>query len=293
MNKKVQKQKFIISYDGQALKESHLINVEDLAPSLLALDKIFQISNTLLNGMNNNVHLKVSGQRSGSFEVVLYVAQYLPEVMSFIATHNPEELLNKLFGEFGILNLIKNLSKNDLKKSTINIQNLNVNGNVYNVDTVKIFNKTIKESKKFLKPLQNGIDEIKVLDEENKTLSSINKKEANTFLQYKINEDIKTNTNTFTKYYHIVTITFEEEKGKLKWKLSDNSSDNHSIITTLIEDKEFISKVEGSLLSFSKGDILKCKIREEQKEISSKLYSSYFIEKVLEHKPSLKQMNLF
>ena len=168
---------------------------------------------------------------------------------------------------------------------------MNINGNSYNAKVIKIFNGTIKENKNFLKPLQNGVEEIKILDEKNEILNSINREEAHAFLQYQIEEEVY--TNTFKKYYHIITLNFEEDKGKLKWKLSDNSLTNHSGITALIEDKEFINKVEGSLLSFSKGDILKCQIREEQKEVGGKLHSSYFIEKVLEHKPSLKQMRLF
>ena len=111
-------------------------------------------------------------------------------------------------------------------------------------------------------------------------------------IKYQIEEEVNTTTNKFKKYYHIITLNFEEDKGKLKWKLSDNSLSNHSVITALIEDKEFINKVEGSLLSFSKGDILKCQVREEQKEVGGKLNSAYFIEKILEHKPSSKQMNL-
>ncbi|MDE0518545.1 MAG: hypothetical protein OXH36_03185 [Bdellovibrionales bacterium] len=284
-------QKFIISYDGQVMRESHSMSVEDLAPSLLALDKVFQISNTLLNGINSNAHLKVSGQRSGSFEVVLYLAQYLPEVMSIIETYKSADLFNIIFGKLGLFDLIKSFNKNN-SKLPISIQNLNINGDIYNAEVIKIFNGTIKENKKFLKPLQNRVGEIKALDEKNRILKSINREEAHAFLQYQIEEEVNTTTNTFKKYYHIITLNFEEDKGKLKWKLSDNSLSNHSVITALIEDKEFINKVEGSLLSFSKGDILKCQVREEQKEVGGKLNSSYFIEKVLEHKPSLKQMNL-
>ena len=293
-NKDIQNQKFIISYCGQALEQSHSINVKDLAPALLALNKMLQVSNTLLNGINSDVHLKVSGQKRGSFEVVLYLAQHLPEIMSIIKTYKSADLLNIFFGKFGLLDLIKNLNKNKSDSKipcNITVQNLNINGNVYNAEVIKVFNGTIKEIKKFLKPLQNGVEQIKILDRENKELNSITREEASAFLQYRIGEKINITTNTFTKYYHIITLTFEEEKGKLKWRFSDNSLAPHSVITVLIEDEEFINQVEGSLLSFSKGDILKCKVREEQREIGGKLNSSYFIEKVLEHKPSLKQMS--
>ena len=135
-----------------------------------------------------------------------------------------------------------------------------------------------------MKPLSKGrIEELKIF-ENKKLLTAINKAEIDYFLQQSDEEITNETTNHFTKYYHIITLTFE----KGKWKLSDNNS----TITVSIQDEEFIKKVESSSLSFSKGDILKCKVREKQKEINGNLKSFYFIEKVLEHTPSSKQLNL-
>ena len=277
-------QRFIISYDGQVMKESHSMSVEDLAPALLALDKIFQISNTLLNGHNSNTQLKVVGQRSGSFEVVLGLIQSLPEIMSMVKTSSFKNLIHTLFGATGILVLVKILDKNKIDLKTLNKnQNFNMNGIIIKPTIIQLFdnNNIRKELKEILKPLsKEGIDQLKIF-EDKKLLSSINTEEASSFLYQK--EEIS--TRKFVKSYHIVTLTFK----KGKWKFSDNNS----IINVSIEDKDFVEKVRDSSLSFSKGDILECKVREEQKETNSQLKSTYFIEKVLSHKPSSKQLNLF
>ena len=285
-NTDYQKQKFTISYEGEALK-SHSMSVEDLAPALLALDKIFQISNTLLNGHNSNVHLKVVGQKSGSFEVVLDLFQNLPEIMSIIKTHDSKELLYILFGSAGFFAYLKSLK--NMKKPVKQLnesQDINITGNFHNcVFNFYNNNEIKKESKIFLKPLSKaGIKQLNI-SENKKLLNSINKEDVDYFLQQSDEEVTNETTNNFTKYYHIIALTFE----KGKWKLSDNNS----TITAKIRDEAFIKKVESSRLSFSKGDILKCKVREEQKEINGNLKSSYFIEKVLEHTPfSSKQLKL-
>ena len=282
-NKDIQKQKFAISYDGEAMKKSHSMSVEDLAPALLALDKIFQISNTLLNGHNSNAHLKVVGQRSGSFEIILDLIQNLPEMMKIIETYDSKKLLYALFGASGMFALIKMLGKNKENPKTSN-QSLTLNGIIFKPTIIQLFNneKMKKETKEFLNPLfKTGIEQLKVL-EGKELLCSVNSEEASHFL-HQNDKEIDIVKNIFIKSYHIRSLTFE----KGKWKLSDNSS----TIIVSIEDEAFMQKAENDLLSFSSGDILECKVREEQKKLNGKLKSSYFIEKVLKHKPSAKQMS--
>ena len=271
-------QKFIVSYDGPSMKKSHSINIEDLAPSLLALDKVFQFSNTFLNGPYNKTHLKITGQKKGSFEVILDLVQVLPEIESLIEDYPPSKLLNTIFGMSGLFVLIKNFKKDKIK-------NLNVSQpiiNIYNNSSV-----IKKETKNFLKPLtKEGIEEIRFFDNNKSELSSINKKEAWDFLNQS-NEEVNKSKNIFEKYYYIKALTFE----KGKWKLYDSDT----TITALIEDEEFIQKVEKGFVAFSSGDILKCRVREEQKEVNGKLKSSYFIEEVLHHRSSqaTAQISLF
>ena len=130
-----------------------------------------------------------------------------------------------------MLVLIKNSKNKTLTKTEI--QNLNISNS-----TIKIYNNIPirKELKNFLKPLAKPeIETIKFSDEKKNILSFIHKKNALDFLNQP-NEEINKSTNTFVKYYHIKSLTFD----KGKWKLYDDAS----TITALIEDKRFIQKVE-------------------------------------------------
>ncbi len=281
-------QKFIISYDAQSITDSHSMNVEDLAPALLALDRMFQISNNLLND-NIDTRLKIIGPQKGSVEIVLCLAQILPEIIPLLEVYTPTKLLNLFFKGKGLFDLIKKLSatKTDAKNKPVINQYITNN---YKADVIKICNNSTirKETKCVIKPLLNGEEERKmnILDKSRKILYSINTNDArkiDNFLEQTEQETDK-DTSRYTKYYHIIKLNFEKEK----WQLSDNNS----TITVSIEDKGFMQKVKSSLLHFSKDDTLKCKMREEQKEINGKLKSYYFVEKV-DHKPASKQISMF
>ena len=284
MNKS-QKKKFIISYEEEKTEDLHSMNIEDLAPALISLDKIFQNTNTLLNGHNSsNTCLKIMTTQKGSFEIVLFLTQFLPETLLLLEQYNSKKLLDIVFGEKGLFTLIKELSKNFVNsKSTIN--------NNYSAEVINIFqNSNIKkETKIFINPIKNAKkSKVKVLSENKELIQSINTQEAREmyeFLEQETEKETEKDKIVYEKYYHIIKLNFEKEK----WTLSDSGS----TLTVLIEDSKFLQEVKTSLLRFSKDDILKCRVREEQKEINGKLKSHYFIEEVLEHKPASKQMTLF
>ena len=282
---KSQKKKFIISYEGKEKEDLHSMNVEDLAPALLSLDKIFQNTNTLLNGHNsNNTYLKIITTQEGSFEIVLFLPQFLPETLLLLKQYNSKKLLEIVFGERGLFTLIKELSKSSVKSKPTIINN-------YNADTINIFqNSNIKkETKNFISPVKNQKkSSIKVFSENKDLMHSINEKEAKEmydFLEQETEKETEKDKIVYEKYYHIKKLDFEKEK----WTLSDSGA----TLNVSIEDSKFLQEVKTSLLRFSKDDILKCRVREEQKEINGKLKSYYFIEKVLEHKPAVKQISFW
>ena len=283
-------QKFIISYDGNSLK-SHSMSVSDLAPALLALENLIKETNKILSGKDSEAELKVVAHQKGSFEIILNFIQVLPEAMNLIRELDKpdgKEIINTLFGSGGLFFLIKNWNSiehediDKLDKLGNKNQTCKLNGINYKPTVIQLItNYNIEEnSKKVLAPLKkNGIESL-AFSRERKGLVSIDKKEASFYLNQTRKTENK-DINYFTKKYFIIQPHFKDGK----WKLSDGSSE----ILLTIEDSNFIKQVESSSKSFSKGDILNCKIREEQEELKGKLKSSYFLEKVLEHKPACKQ----
>jgi hypothetical protein len=63
-------QSFSLKYDGEALAE-HTIDVNDLAPALLALSDVIQESNRLANKDGASVSIRVKATDAGSFEVFI------------------------------------------------------------------------------------------------------------------------------------------------------------------------------------------------------------------------------
>jgi hypothetical protein len=77
-----------ISYDGESVRAG-LMDVQELAPALLASGKLLQKANLLMNGENTQIEVKVhSDFRKGSFIVDLHVAQgLLEQAKNFLALH--------------------------------------------------------------------------------------------------------------------------------------------------------------------------------------------------------------
>ena len=72
-----------------------------------------------------------------------------------------------------------------------------------------------------------------------------------------------------------------------KWTVDDGNS-QYSVI---VEDEDYLSKIEKNEVDFSKGDLLKVRIRYIQYLTESGLKKEYFIEEVLEHskaKPNIR-----
>ena len=67
---------FSLIFEGPAVENGE-IDVQDLAPSLMALGELLQAANAELNGERARVAVKLRATRKGSFEVDLSVVQSL------------------------------------------------------------------------------------------------------------------------------------------------------------------------------------------------------------------------
>ena len=65
---------FSLKYDGAAFAE-HTIDINDLAPALLALSDVIQEANSIANKDNSTVAIKVKATDAGSFEIVIHTVQ--------------------------------------------------------------------------------------------------------------------------------------------------------------------------------------------------------------------------
>ena len=87
----------------------------------------------------------------------------------------------------------------------------------------------------------------------------------------------------------IVSLIFKEEN---KWRLRDN--DSGIVISATIVDRDFLARVANNDVSFSRGDILICKVRMRQYLDGSSRKTKHTVEKVIEHRhrPPERQSSL-
>jgi hypothetical protein len=98
----VSKAQFQIAYEGSALRAGAM-DVNELAPSLLAIGDLFQEANRQLNGDNARLSVRVKSDfKKGSFEVALVVDQSLLEQAKSLLIQNnlstAPQILGLLFG---------------------------------------------------------------------------------------------------------------------------------------------------------------------------------------------------
>ena len=85
-------------FDGPAVQRGE-IDIQDLAPALLAMSKLIKVANSTINSRKAKVSVKVRGTSEGSFAVDLILLQSFIE---FATVHRDEiaaanELVNLIF----------------------------------------------------------------------------------------------------------------------------------------------------------------------------------------------------
>jgi len=290
---------FKIAYDGEALRD-HSMDVRDLAPALLSLGKLFDAANLALNGDKATIKLQVKAHSAGSFEVALELFQsWGAQVSHFLAGEfvtsviNLKELVVGIgSGGIGIFWLIKKLRG----KKPDRIEHLN-NGMVslelqgetliVPVALLRLYQDVAVRmaTEEILKPLyHDNIDRFIIKDDDTVT-EEITKADIVYFTLPEIRDEILTE-NIHEAAYSIISLAFKDDN---KWRLHDGNS----TISVQMKDDVFRRKVEENLISFSKGDILKCRVKTIQWRTIDGLKTEYEVLEVIEHMPAAKQMLLF
>jgi hypothetical protein len=287
---------FTITYEGVAL-QTHSMDVRYLSPALLSLSNLFDESNRVLNGDNTNIRLHVKAHEAGSFEILFDLSQsFGAQVSNFLTGNFVTSAINLkeiiLGGSISLIGLIKWLKGKkphkyeDLKNGYCRIE---FEGKIedFPLELMRLYQEISVRTaiKKILEPLEEDGIESFTVSENKKTIQQIKKEDLDYFIVPSI-EDEKINEFEKEAAYSIISLTFKESN---KWRLFDGNS----TINVLIKDAAFLEKVEKSQISFTKGDILICRVKTVQWETLEGLKTEYELLKVLEHKHALRQLGLF
>ncbi|MCW0921395.1 hypothetical protein [Pseudomonas sp. RG1] len=300
------KASFNVLYDGPALANSEM-DVRELAPALLALGSLLEEANSVINDGRAQVAVQVKATfKTGCFgielEVIQSLLQHAHNLFSNESVASAKELLewigliqdnagNAIAGGAGLLWLIKRI-----RGRRINQVVLLDRGRVRVVmddDALVTEEKVLALYRQFrvrqalenvLKPLEaDGIDTFAVTNlKQTDRFIEISKAER-PYFKTPEPESETLSEDEFDVNLQIVSISFQEGN---KWRFNDGAS----VFYADMLDESFISQVAASATSFTKGDILKVRLRRVQALSGEQFKTDYTVTKVLEHRKAMAQL---
>jgi hypothetical protein len=292
-------QAFRIKYDGEALSD-HTIDVNDLAPALMALGDLMQEANHIANKDTSKISIKVKATETGCFQIYIHAIQVVcDDAVGVLAGEKITALANLLgilgfagLSGAGLIVLVKKLAGKPPKKIT------QKDGNEFEIETASgavtitklewemYQSRTIRKSiYGIIKPLEKpGVETVEFIDEK-QIVNKITKTEVKYFIPPEEQVEPLQELPPRETYVNVVHLWFKDGH---KWKFSEGGNE----WTAEIKDQKFIEKLLKGETSIHASDYLKVKVKQTQSRKGSTVTSEYEIIEVLEHKKSYQQMPL-
>lgn len=297
---------FTMVFRGHAVDDGE-IDVQDLAPALLALGDLFQSANSAINGDDSSAKVKVRATAQACFEVDLTLMQQaasaVTQILDFATGHQTEiAVANQLAdlvlkagtmvavpagGLFALLKWLKG-RKPDRKEEREGDVILHIGDTTFTTNHYVITlaeNLAVRESaKKLVSVLErDGIESISAKQPGQEELR-IERRDVSSFnVPDTAEEELADETRQMN--VQIVSLSFKDDN---KWRLTDGGEP----FSASIEDVDFLNKIAHNAVAFSKDDYLVCEVRERQVRGPKGLRKERAIIKVLDHKKAPRQLSL-
>lgn len=300
------KASFNVLYDGPALANSEM-DVRELAPALLALGALLEEANSVINDGRAQVAVQVKATfKTGCFGIELDVLQsflqHAHNLFSNESVASAKELLEWLglvqdnagkliAGGGGLLWLIKKIRGRKLNQVTLldtGKVRIVMDDEAFETEenVLKLYRqfKVRQALEGVLKPLEaEGIDTFAVTNlKQTDRFIEINKSERS-FFKTPEPESEALADDEFEVNLQIVSVSFQEGN---KWRFSDGAS----VFYADMLDDSFASQIAASATSFTKGDILKVRLRRIQSIVGDQFKTDCAVLKVLEHRKAMSQI---
>lgn len=295
-----------IAYTGP-LVDDGTMDVRDLGPALMALGKLVNDANKILNNDTSSIAVNVNADfQKGSFEIAFDCVRTISEQLTSLFT--PTVTVDKILEYLGLASTLGFPSLVDLIKwgynkviksvknnndGTVTITDSNNENMVVNINIVNIYkNIGIRESyDELLKPTQrDGIESFEVRDYSNgekKVVQSITKEisKAFEFNSSTIEDDTKISVQESDQWVKLLKVDFED----LKWRLQSGELKYYATF----QDESFLNDIEAGRISFTKGDMLKVRLEQTQTvKPDGTIKNDYKVIKVLDIQKRAKEIPL-
>lgn len=281
---------FTVKYNGRAV-ESHEMNVNDLAKSLLGISGVLEQTTRVINGKNSNIFVKIKGSfKPGSFDV--YIVTLLTctgiqavlnivNIVGFVgdSVQSLIWLYKQTKGE--PVESVEHVDSNNVKLTFKNCSDLTVNmyiADAYQNDAIK------KELRNMVLPLENDdMSDIAFL-KDGIEQEKITRNEKDIFYS----SDTEPIVNEGTDYFLITQSNFFGKR--TGWKLafvnpSDIKPDLKDFSVKMLDDS-FLKNVRNqNIIISNEGTIIKARYRKTIKEDGV----IWEIPDVFDHKSILKK----
>jgi len=293
---------FRIKYSGEALAD-HSIEINDLAPALLAVNDLIQEANSVASKKAATISIKVKATEPGCFQIWIQTAKMTvddlegifnsPAASSLVALLVILGFLEGPTTVKGVFNLIKRLCGKAPKKITQKNENEmeleTESGEIFTVSKLEwelYQNEKIRKAAHgIIKPIEKaGVETVEFIDGE-KTPTKITKSEARFYVPPEQQEE-PLQESTRETYVNIVHLWFKD--GGYKWKFSEGDNE----WSAEIKHQEFLEKLLKDEVTLHARDLLKVRVKQMQFRAGSTVKSDYEILEVLDIQHAPRQTPL-
>lgn len=299
---------FNILYDGPALVNSEM-DVRELAPALLALGDLLEEANAVINSGRAHISVQVKASfKTGCFGIELDVLQTLLQHAQSLFAHDTVATAKELLEWIGLLDTAKGAGLGvvggllwlvkRVRGRKINQVVVLDNGKVRIVmddESIETEQQVLDLYRQFrvrsaleavLKPLESdGIDTFAATDlKQKKRFIEVSRAEVAYFKTPEAEPETLSDSESEVNL-QIVSISFQDGN---KWRFNDGAS----VFYADMLDEGFSVQVAASAASFTKGDILKVRLRMVQSLAGESFKTEYSVLQVLEHRKAASQLKM-